>query len=114
MGLVAVAGVSRPLALFLVALAATCTLAMIVYKSLYLGRYLPEPALGALDRHTGRLAARQKATRVTTIDAKEFAAKLKARMINRFDLMHQTTPAAPSRCRNGRSRFSPSRRIRTS
>jgi len=88
MGLIAVAGVSRPLAFFLVCVAAIGTLAMVAYKGLYQGRYLPQRILGLIDRWTDR-AAKQKPARVTTIDADEFAAKLKARVIGQDEVIDQ-------------------------
>jgi ATP-dependent Clp protease ATP-binding subunit ClpA len=87
LALIAVAGVSRPLAFFLVGVAALCTLAMVSYKGLYQGRYLPQPVLALLDRWTGRAVAKQKSIGLTTIDADEFAAKLKARVIGQDDLI---------------------------
>ena len=89
MVLIGIAGVSRPLAYFLVGLAAVCTVAMIAYKGLYQGRYLPQPVLGLLDRWTDRAAAKQKPVRLTTIDADEFAAKLKARVIGQDEVIDQ-------------------------
>jgi ATP-dependent Clp protease ATP-binding subunit ClpA len=85
MVLIAVAGVSRPLAFFLVGVAAICLLAMIAYKGLYQGRYLPQPVLGMLDRWADR--GQQKPVRLTTIDADEFAAKLKARVIGQDEVI---------------------------
>lgn len=85
MVLIAVAGVSRPLAFFLVGVAAICLLAMIAYKGLYQGRYLPQPVLGMLDRWADR--GQQNPVRLSTIDADEFAAKLKARVIGQDEVI---------------------------
>jgi ATP-dependent Clp protease ATP-binding subunit ClpA len=85
MGLIAVAGVSRPLAFFLVGVAAICLIGMIAYKGLYQGRYLPQPVLGMLDRWANR--GQQKPVRLTTIDADEFAARLKARVIGQDEVI---------------------------
>ena len=87
MGIIAIAGVSRPLAYFLVAVAAICMIGMIAYKGLYRGRYLPEPVLGLLDRLTRRNAETQRPARLTIIDANEFVAKLKAKVIGQDDVI---------------------------
>jgi ATP-dependent Clp protease ATP-binding subunit ClpA len=87
--LIGIAGVSRPLAFFLVGLAAACMVAMIAYKGLYEGRYLPAPVLARLDRLTKRAADKQKPVRPSTIDADEFAAKLKARVIGQDEVIDQ-------------------------
>jgi ATP-dependent Clp protease ATP-binding subunit ClpA len=87
-GVIGIAAANRNLAYFLVGIAAICTLALIVYKGLYQGRYLPQPLLKWLDRR----AARQKQgqpTATTVLDAEEFAARLKARVIGQDEVIDQ-------------------------
>jgi ATP-dependent Clp protease ATP-binding subunit ClpA len=85
-GLIAIAGVSRPLAFFLVAIAVAGTVVMIIYKGLYQGRYLPAPVLAALDRWA---RPETPPAKLTTIEADVFAARLKARVIGQNEVIDQ-------------------------
>ena len=87
MVLIGVAGVSRPLAFFLVAVSVAGTVVMIAYKGLYQGRYLPQPVLALIDRWARR--DEQRPAKLTTIDAHEFAAKLRARVIGQDEVIDQ-------------------------
>lgn len=89
MAVIGVAAASRNLAFFLVGTAAVCTLAMIAYKGLYQGRYLPQSVLAVLDRWTGRQQAKPDEAKLTAIDARELAGKLKARVIGQDEVIDE-------------------------
>ena len=86
-----IAKASAALALFLVAVSAVCLMAMIAYKGLYQGRYLPKLILRPLDRLADRMSgtARKQPAQLTVLDVDEFAAKLKARVIGQDEVIDQ-------------------------
>ena len=89
--LMGIAKASAALALFLVGVSAICLVAMIAYKGLYQGRYLPEPVLRVLDRLADRLSgkAKKQPETLTALDAEEFAAKVKARVVGQDEVIDQ-------------------------
>jgi ATP-dependent Clp protease ATP-binding subunit ClpA len=62
---------------------------MIAYKGLYRGRYLPQPVLGLIDRLRDRMVGKPKPVELAPIDADEFAARLRARVIGQDDVIDQ-------------------------
>ena len=80
---------STPLAYFLVAFAFAAAIAVLVYK----GRYLPRFIMDILDRLTNKAqlerAYEAKSAQLTTINAEELAAKLKAKVIGQDEVIDQ-------------------------
>jgi ATP-dependent Clp protease ATP-binding subunit ClpA len=80
---------STPLAYFLVAFAFAAAIAVLVYK----GRYLPRFIMDILDRLTNKAqlerAYEAKSAQLTTINAEELAAKLKAKVIGQNEVIDQ-------------------------
>jgi len=80
---------STPLAYFLVAFAFAAAIAILLYK----GRYLPRFIMDILDRLTNKAqlerAYEAKSAQLTTINAEELAAKLKAKVIGQDEVIDQ-------------------------
>jgi len=80
---------STPLAYFLVGFAFAAAIAFLVYK----GRYLPRVIMDILDRLTNKAqlerAYEAKSAQLTTINAEELAAKLKAKVIGQNEVIDQ-------------------------
>ena len=80
---------SSPLAEFLVALALVASIVLLLYK----GRYFPRVIMDILDRLTNKAqlerAYEAKSAQLTTINAEELAAKLKAKVIGQNEVIDQ-------------------------
>jgi ATP-dependent Clp protease ATP-binding subunit ClpA len=88
MGLIAIAAASRQLAYFLVAFAWILLIGLVAYKGIYQGRFLPRFVLDMIDRRErARREAARKEIKITTIDADDLAAKLKARVVGQDDVI---------------------------
>jgi ATP-dependent Clp protease ATP-binding subunit ClpA len=88
--IIGIAKASQGLALFLVAIAWIVLIALVAYKGVYQGGYLPRFAKDFIERRARkRREAERKEAKLTAIDADELAAKLKARVIGQDEVIDQ-------------------------
>jgi ATP-dependent Clp protease ATP-binding subunit ClpA len=88
--LIGVVAASRPLAFFMVGVAWVVLIGLVLYKGVYLGRYLPQFVLDRLDRREReRREAARKEAKLTAIDADELAAKLRAKVVGQDYVIDQ-------------------------
>jgi ATP-dependent Clp protease ATP-binding subunit ClpA len=83
---------SRNLAFLVVGAAALATVALILYKGVYQGRYLPEPILRSIDKLAGsfqRGHAAEQGAELAPIDADALAALLKEKVVGQDAVIDQ-------------------------
>jgi ATP-dependent Clp protease ATP-binding subunit ClpA len=86
---VVVTGASRPLAIFIFAVASVSAVSLLLYRGSYLPGWIMDILARLTDKSRLEKAYSAKSAELTTIDAVELAAKLKARVVGQDEVIDQ-------------------------